>query len=195
MKLLDRISAKRLIYIHAPAGFGKTFSVRLWLEHRGGASAWVAVNEIMGNRPADFFRRCASAFMTLQPDNAALREILAHDSFDAAPYEFMMRALSALNIPGQDNKQHYTYVIDDLHLIENLSILRFLAEHALSPPDNVTVCILSRAAPPDSFSDHVVKDSMSIVGVDNLVFSEEEIKSLFTARGRSLTPKQAHEVM
>ena len=67
MEQLDRLSAKQFIYIHAPAGYGKTFSIRLWLKHRGGASAWVAVNEITGTRPSEFCRRCAAALLTLQP--------------------------------------------------------------------------------------------------------------------------------
>ena len=86
MRLLDGLSAKRLIYVHAPAGFGKTFSIRLWIKHRGCAAAWIAVNETMGNRPTVFCRRCATALSSLQPGNEALREILAHGSFDAAPF-------------------------------------------------------------------------------------------------------------
>ena len=194
MELLDRLSAKRLIYIHAPAGFGKTFSIRSWLGRRGGAAAWVSANEAMSNRPVDFCRRCAAGLLTLQPDNPALREISAHESFDAAPFEFIERAFLAFHVSEQNEKQPYTYVIDDLHLIENPNILRFLSEQALRLPENMTLCLISRTAPPDSFAEHVVKDFMGIVDVEFLKFSEEEIKALFSARGRSLTLPQAREI-
>jgi len=34
MKLLDDLSEENIVYIHAPAGFGKMASSLLWLEHR-----------------------------------------------------------------------------------------------------------------------------------------------------------------
>ena len=201
MKLFDGLSQKSLLYIHAPAGYGKTFSARMWLERSGSVSAWIAVNESAGRKPVDFCERFTDTLCTLQPDNSELKEVMNHGSFAAAPFEFMERALKSFRsfasalAAKEKNEQKYNLAIDDLHLVTNADILKRLPAIISDLPENITVFILSRAEPPDSFSEFVVKNIMAVVEADNLKFSESEVKSFFAACGQKLSEKQADEVM
>ncbi|MCL2031339.1 MAG: LuxR C-terminal-related transcriptional regulator [Oscillospiraceae bacterium] len=194
MELLDGASVKRLMYIHAPAGYGKTLSTRLWLGRRGGRAAWIAVSESLGRKPAEFCERLAGALCVLQPDNAALAEVVTHKSFSAASFEFLERALHLFRLSARE-EDVCTLVIDDLHRITSPDILQYLPELIFGLPESVTSCILSRAAPPDSFSGLVVKDAIEIVGADPLKFSEPEIRAFFNARGQPLTLRQTRDIM
>ena len=49
MELITSQAAKRLVYFQAPAGFGKSFSMRLWLKRKQN-SAWLALSEDAGRR-------------------------------------------------------------------------------------------------------------------------------------------------
>lgn len=191
MKLLDRLSEKRLIYIHAPAGYGKSFSTRMWLERKDSAWAWVALNELAGRKPAEFYERVAAALLSLQPDNAALKEVALHKSFTTAPYEFMNKALMAFCSFARDSGAQYILVVDDLHLITSSETLKRIPEFVFSLPKCVTLLLLSRAEPPDSLSELVIKDAMAIVGVESLKFSENEIESFLASCGKPMTPRQA----
>lgn len=198
MRLFDRLSAKRLIYIHAPAGYGKSFSTRMWLEHSLATSSWVTVTESVGRKPADFCERFAGALLAFQPNNDSLKEIITHKSFVAAPFEFMSRALKAFYSFEQDKngsgERKYILVMDDLHLITNHDILKRLPELVNSLTVNVTFFFLSRAEPPDSFSELVVKDALAIVDVGHLKFTESEIRAFFASCGQKLTSQQLQNI-
>ncbi len=198
MRLLDQLQARRITYIHAPAGYGKSFSTRLWLERRGCPCAWISMTEASGQRPADFCERLAIALFSLQPGNTELKRTLSQKSFASAPFEFAGRALKAFNAYLQKSgisEQNSVLIIDDLHLITSSDILKRLPEIIAELPECVTLFLLSRAEPPDSFSELVVKNKLAMVDVNSLTFSVEEIKALFTAHGQRITSEQAGEIL
>ncbi|MCL2637767.1 MAG: LuxR C-terminal-related transcriptional regulator [Oscillospiraceae bacterium] len=194
MELLDGISEKRFVYIHAPAGFGKTFSVRLWLERRSEASAWVALSKAATYSSYYFYKKCAVALSSLQPGNEELKDLITHKSFNAAPYEFMEHILYSFNSYARGKGENYIYVIDDLHFVENANLLNHFSEHIRDLSEQMTVFIISRTEPPVSFSEYILKENLTVVNVEHLKFSETEIKSLFTSRGRKLTFSQIQDI-
>ena len=67
MKLLDSHSNKKLLYIHAPAGYGKTVSAQLWLKHRqtyNNKHAIITLDEY-DNNTAGFCKRFINALLLL----------------------------------------------------------------------------------------------------------------------------------
>ncbi|MCL2003174.1 MAG: LuxR C-terminal-related transcriptional regulator [Oscillospiraceae bacterium] len=193
MKLLDSILDSSVLYLHAPAGFGKTMSALLWLEHREKQApvkqAWLSLDN-HDNKTSDFCRRFAAALSGLQPENAALRELAAHPGFNTAPVEFAMRAPGAFTAP----QTPCFLVIDDLHIINNTEILTVLPCLLKRLPKNCVVMLLSRNAPPDSFSEMVIKGGLSVVDAAYLQFTNGEIKIFFNKSGRDITNKQAEEI-
>jgi LuxR family maltose regulon positive regulatory protein len=196
MALLDELSAaKRLIYIHAPAGYGKTYSSRMWLKRMGLPSAWIAVSESSGRKPSEFCERFTLALLTLQPDNAELKKTAK--LFTVAPYENMEHAIKAFQTYNavEQHKHKMILVMDDLQLITNMDTEKRLPGLIRELPENITVFLLSRAEPPESFYDYIVRDAMAVVDVESLKFSDDEIAAFFTSRGRKLTGRQAQDIM
>ena len=194
MKLLDGLSEKQVVYIHAPAGFGKTVSALLWLEHRSAAAkleqSWISLDE-HDNKTAEFCKRFVSALLGLQPENAALRELVSHPGFGTAPVEFTLQALRIFT----ERQTPSVLVLDDLHVIKNEELLTLLPTFIKRLPGSCMVMLLSRAAPPDSFSEAVAKGELAVVDAEYLQFTSEEIKIFFNRNGRSLTSRQAGEIL
>ncbi|MDR0306902.1 MAG: LuxR C-terminal-related transcriptional regulator [Chitinispirillales bacterium] len=188
MELFDKLSSKRVVYIHAPAGYGKSFSVKLWLEQRRGVKArWIMLKDMIFNTSRNFHKMCTTALLELQPNNAALKEIAEAAAFDSAPYEFAFRAIKTL----KHDKKEYVIIIDDLHLLREEESLKALPVFIGMLPPLFTVFILSRSAPPDSFSELILKNDVAIVDGNTLKFTKEEIRNFFIARGHPLSKAEA----
>jgi LuxR family maltose regulon positive regulatory protein len=194
MNLLDNLLDKHIIYIHAPAGFGKTVSSLLWLDHReamvNAKRAWVSLDEY-DNKTAEFCVRFAGALLNLQPENATLRNIAENPSFRVAPVDLLLRALGAL----KEEQNECIFVLDDLHQIKNDEILTLMPVLFKRLPRNCTVLLLSRAASPDSFSEMVAKEELAVLDAGYLQFTSGEIKLFFDKNGHFLTASQADEIL
>jgi LuxR family maltose regulon positive regulatory protein len=191
---LDSSAEKRVIYIHAPAGFGKTVSSTLWLTHRESKTnakrAWVHLDEY-DNKTSEFYRRFVSALVCFEPDNFALCELANHPLFHTAAIEFTLQALGLI----KETNNECILVLDDLHIITNPEVLNVLPVMIKRLPDNFTVMLLSRTAPGDYFSEMVVKDELGLINAEHLQLTGNEIKLLFEENGRTLTPKQANDIL
>ncbi|MCL2096344.1 MAG: LuxR C-terminal-related transcriptional regulator [Oscillospiraceae bacterium] len=197
MKLLDGLSEKQVVYMHAPAGFGKTVSSLLWLEHRESVSdikrAWLSLDEY-DNKMSEFCRRFISALSGFLPEKSPLRALVSNPGLSAAPVEFILRALNCFTDTGA-GKNSYILVIDDLHIIKNAEILGLLPSLFKRLPENCTVLLLSRNAPPDSFSEMVAKGEFAVVDAEYLQFTSGEIKLFFSKNGRFISSRQADEIL
>ena len=195
MKLLDTASSKNIIYVHAPAGYGKSFSIRMWMAERGGG-AWLNVSQLAGRKPSQFYEKLITALVALQPGNKALMEILSHKSFTAAPYEYSENAINSFHTHAVNNVgQQYIIAIDDFHLIENPNIIKRIPGLIISLSGIAKLCIISRAEPPDNFSEFLLKDIMTIVDIKHLKFTKPEVKEFFASCGQSLNEKQIISIM
>ena len=192
MELLDKFSPKRVIYIHAPAGYGKTVSAQLWLEHKFSKinSAFINLDEF-DNKVSGFCKRFISALLNLQPNNTNLHDLSMHTTQHSASVESIIHALSEFS----ETRNECAIVIDDLHVITKNEIHKFLPVLCKRLPQNVTILLLSRKAPPDTFSDMISKDDMAIVDAERLQFTPKEIKTFFDRNGHCITIKQANEIM
>jgi len=192
MELLDKQSARRVIYIYAPAGYGKTVSALLWTEKRFTSynRTLVSLDEY-DNKTSEFCKRFVSALAGLQPDNTALSELAAHAVNHIAPIE------CAIHAPGVfiDTQEEYVIIIDDLHVITNSEILKALPVLCKRMPQCCTMLLLSRTAPPDSFSKMIATEDLAIVDTQRLQFTREEIKSFFDKSGHYITNKQAEDIL
>ena len=197
MMLLDeRINAK-VLYLHAPAGYGKTVSAQLWLEHLDMQAGFpntkraiISLDEYDNSSP-EFCWRFISALSSIEPHNDTLKLLLANQTFSMAPFEFAFRSIAALS----DGQTQCFIVIDDLHIIYNVDILKILPNFINRLPLNYTVIILSREAFPESFADMELKGELFVVGPGHLKFTKEEIEYLFHINGHDISNEQAEEIL
>jgi len=119
---IDQAMKKDVIFIHAPAGFGKTVAMSMWLAGKQIPAVWIPLT-VYDDSPAVFCRYLLSALSGLDTTMAGyIKGAFASPGFDAAPFEYLFRILSLMaNIdPGS------VIVLDDFHLIENEEIRKAL---------------------------------------------------------------------
>ena len=189
IKMMDDLADNRLIYIHAPGGYGKTTAAQLWIEYMEmshAKAATIALDEL-DNKAASFWNRLARALLSLQPDNGRMSALLLHSSFSSAPDEFTIQALGEF----ETNETVHIISFDDLHVIDNEHIIRFLPIICRRIPSNIVLLFLSRQSPPDVFAEYITKGNMGIINSGHLRFSADEIKTLFSENNRRVTSEQA----
>ena len=102
-----------------------------------------------------------------------------------------LKALSAFSDKPTDS----IFVLDDLHVIVNNEILKFLPVLLKRLSGNCTFLLLSRTAPPDSFTEMVTKEELAVVDAGHLQFTGEEVKLFFSKNGQYLATQQADEIV
>lgn len=185
MNALDHALEKRLIYVQAPAGYGKTTAVRLWLQRARMNYAFLPLDEF-DNKLSHFCSRLCALLLRHQPHNQLLAEIIGHPSFSSAPSEYTVRALEAL-----DPEQRLVVVIDDLHIIDDRGILRFLPFLIRKLPEQLTLVIVSRNDLPVHLAEPMLRNEMALIGVDKLKFNSNEIHFFFESNRRPISWPQA----
>ena len=188
LSVLDGLADERIIYMCAPAGYGKTVLARQWLARGGYKSAIIALDEF-DDAPTHFCRRFCHALCECQPHNSALQRAATQPAFDSAPGEFASRAIATLS-KGAPAR----LVVDDLHCMENEQTLRLLAGLLRRLPSNFRVMLSSRNELPQCLSDLLLKGEMRSVNADQLRFDADEITALYEKRGRKLSPQKIDEV-
>lgn len=188
MEILDNLSNERMVYVCAPAGYGKTVAVRQWLEHGGGRNTVMSLDEY-DNDITHFCVWFCAALRECQPENTVLIEIIAHPSFDSAPQQFAARALAALT-----TDESVRLVVDDLHFVHDEEVLNLLLSFLKRLPECFQIVLISRNELPIGFSELLVKGQIASVTSEQLLFSREEIVLLYDKAGKSITSKQVEEI-
>jgi len=167
-KLMARMteSARRgVLFIHAPAGYGKTTAAAQWIGPR--KAGWFSLDEY-SSAPANFYRGVLQALSAAVPDN-----------FDDAPRETMIEVLQNLR------EWPAVFVIDDFHLVSDDAAAASLPVIRSRMPEGASFLVISRNPPPDCLHEHVIKGAVK--RVDDLRFSGEEISALFSKNGMALS--------
>lgn len=178
--LLSQAAAKRLIYISAPAGSGKTVSALLWMRSSGRKTVWVGL-DALDNSTAVFYRMFCTAVLSAQPDNERMTQILHSPAFDASPVEHTINLLAAFYL---DDGQ-YALTLDDFHTIRNMEILKSLPLILRRLPHSFVTLILSRTEPEEHFTHWMEQEQVTVFGPDELAFRSEEIKDYYISLGRT----------
>ncbi|MCB7305911.1 LuxR C-terminal-related transcriptional regulator [Bariatricus massiliensis] len=189
-ELAETDADNRILYIQAPAGYGKTVFANQWMQVKKEANAFVALDEY-DNTVADICGKLAGALeemWTEGPPAKALTYIAGPD-FSKAPTEFLMKAAAA--IPKGSKGR---LVIDDLHYITEYSLQKLLADFLLRLPQGIRICLLSRADIPSSFGGLILRNSITFIPGKQLLFNSSEIYLLYKSRKLTITEKQAEEI-
>jgi LuxR family maltose regulon positive regulatory protein len=180
-RLIDRLETgaregRTLTLISAPAGFGKTTLISVWLQQSQRRVAWLSLDQ-SDNDPLRFWRYVIAAVQTLETESGsmALAMLVAPQ---VPPLETIVTALindlAALSNP-------LVLVIDDYHVITDLNIhtsLDFLLDHL---PPQVHVAITTREDPPLSLPRRRARRQATEVRAAELRFTLSEATDLLNA--------------
>lgn len=189
MQQFEELSDKRIIFVSAPAGYGKTISTLLWLQQHQRPYLWISLDEA-ANIPSLFYRLLGKSLLAFQPKNKRLADILKQDDFSAAPVEHFIQMIDDLE-PVQDN---YLLVLDDMHLITNEAVTKSLFIIQQRLPHNLQLLILSRQHITPLFWESLGKDRCGLIAADQLAFSPLEIEHLYQKHGYALTADKSQEI-
>jgi LuxR family transcriptional regulator, maltose regulon positive regulatory protein len=184
-RLTERLAegtARELVLVCTPAGFGKTTLLADWA--RGGQRpvAWLSLDEA-DNDPVRFWRHVAAAL------DGALPGI-------ASPVAGLLGGLQSASVQAvaatlvnqlADNTDEVVLVLDDYHLIQAQSVhesLGFLLEHL---PASLRLVVASRADPPLPLARLRARGQLAELREWDLRFTPEEVAELLrTAVGSEL---------
>lgn len=189
VNLFNRMADKRIIYVSAPAGYGKTVSTLLWLKNSGYVPIWLSLDEYDNSLPV-FYKQFCMGILSVQPENEAMADILASPAFTSSPVEHTIRLLCEF-IP--DDRQ-YAVVLDDMHLITNEEIRKsgLLVQKRL-PASFVTI-VLTRNKVGKEYIFITGEERCGLITAENLAFSPQEIHRYFGEYGYTLSEEQVASI-
>ena len=120
--------ASPVILVSAPAGFGKTTLLSLWVEQCAAPSAWLSLDE-GDNDLAVFLRYVIAAVRTLFPDACVETEALTRSALTPPVAVLAHQFSNELDaLPGD-----FVLVLDDYYVIQDTAIHELIAD-LLAPP-------------------------------------------------------------
>ncbi|MCL5951606.1 MAG: LuxR C-terminal-related transcriptional regulator [Chloroflexi bacterium] len=135
-------SGRQITLVSGPAGFGKTTCVTEWLQGLNQPVSWLSLDP-SDNDPARFFSYFIAALQ--KADQNVGKEIgLALNSVQLPPVETISAGLvnDLLQVASP-----FLLVLDDLHVIQNSTVLDVLEKLATNPPPCLFLVLLTREDP------------------------------------------------
>lgn len=193
--LLKRLSAgladrHLLTLISAPAGYGKTTTLRLWLEELSRPVAWVRL-EKSDNDLAQFLKYVLTALQRcVDTLGRTAWEVLesAQEVHLAQVASLLINELHALEQP-------IVLVLEDYHLIENPAIDAFIESLLQQAIQNLHLVITTREDPALALAHLRVKNQLTEIRAADLRFSREEASEFFTRVMSIPLPEQQVELL
>ncbi|MET7772219.1 protein kinase [Nocardia sp. NPDC005366] len=185
---------RRLIVIHAPAGFGKSTLTAQWratLVEQGVAVAWLSIDRD-DNNAMWLLVHLVEALRQALPDLAAeLAQLLEVHGDEAEPY-----VLTTLINEVHAGGRQVAFVIDDWHRVVDpsaIAVLGYLLEHGCH---HLQFIVTSRHCGGLPMSTMRVQDELVEIGADTLRFTLPEARLFFEgAGGLALDPADMTHLM
>jgi len=164
-----------LTLVSAPAGYGKTLPVACWLEASDMPSAWVSLDE-GDNQLRLFLSYLLTAIQTIFPD-AGQETLGMVNSLELPPPTILARTLTR---EIDRIEQSFVLVLDDLHLIDDESVLDLLHQLLRHPPRPMHLVLICRRDPLLPISSLRAKGLVTEIRTRDLRFNQMETKTLLT---------------
>jgi LuxR family maltose regulon positive regulatory protein len=180
MEKLDQGAHHKLVLISAPAGFGKTTLVTEWLNHLSLSTekkenfnykiAWLSLDE-RDNDPVRFLSYFIGALNQIDGESIGKEAI---DILQSSPKPPMEDIITILINDIAIVQEEILIILDDLHLIENLSIHESISGFLDHLPPHVHLVIATREDPLLPLSRLRVREQLTEVRASDLRFSVSE---------------------
>lgn len=174
LERLDAVLSKRLVLIHAPAGYGKTSLLSQWRDHHTKTSAriaWLTLDK-EDSDPKRLVQYLWLATAELEGTGKSTR---ITDTPPDLPARTMLSA-----IVNRLNRIEWPMILifDDLHRAEGTSVSDILKSLVRIAPRNCHFIIASRDWPELNQSLLAAEDQLHIISSEDLKFSEAEAEAL-----------------
>jgi LuxR family maltose regulon positive regulatory protein len=185
--LLERAVQSPLVTVVAGAGYGKTHEVYSFVQKHKVRTVWLQLSERdnMGDR---FWENFTAAVATVNKDTAKRLIELGFPTTEHQLDRYLRMPRDSF-ISGEK----YFFVYDDLHLITDKTVLRFL-ELSTTVSHKGSSILISRAEPSLNLMKMASKGLLARVTEDDLRFSREEMISYFHLLNIRISPDTAASI-
>ncbi|MEF1183748.1 HTH-type transcriptional regulator MalT, partial [Vibrio sinaloensis] len=176
LDLLQQAPCYKLVLFRSPAGYGKTTMAAQWLSDKVNVG-WYSIDE-SDNDSFRFMNYLLQALNKATNNACPNAQKLAEKRQFSSLHSLFGEVFSEMSAFHQE----CYLVLDDYHLISDEEIheaMRFFLKHM---PDNLTLVVTSRAAPPLGTANLRVRDLMIEIGNELLAFDTEETTRFFNQR-------------
>jgi len=175
--MLENATERKLVYVVAGAGYGKTQAVRHFVERQEDAVVrWVQLTE--GDNIGSRYWDNLTHYIAF--DNPGLAGKLRELGFPETLARFKQFAEI---LRSEEHRSHKTYlVLDDFHLIRTEQALTFAERCAYLQIPGACVIIISRKEPEINAVSLFSKGQVSIITEDELRFTDSEISDFLIQR-------------
>ncbi|MEA3336391.1 MAG: LuxR C-terminal-related transcriptional regulator [Chloroflexota bacterium] len=177
-RLIDKLTQgkdRRLTVVSAPAGYGKTTLVRVWLETVDRPYAWLSLDE-QDSDLATFVSYIIAALRTVFPD--ACQTVWSLLSSPTLPEPGRLANIFLLDLerlPGS-----LALVLDDYHAVRSRSVQAFVKRLIQYLPARVHLVLIARSDPPLALSWLRGQRQLSEIRTGDLCFTRTEADALLT---------------
>ena len=172
--LLERNIEKPFSLISAPAGYGKSMAVSMWLEQTKALHTWLSLDDDH-NDLRIFLQYLQAAIEKLFPGSLEKTAGL----LQAAKLPDT-RGIALILINDLDRiEQDFILVLDDYHCIHAKEVHNLIDELIRFPPEHMHLSLLTRTDPPLRLKPLSAYERMTELRMRDLSFSDSEISELF----------------
>lgn len=164
---LQRGLERPLTLVAAPAGFGKTTSLRAWIQRGELPVAWVSL-DAGDDDPTQFWTYALTALNAAYPGVADTALAALHATPLAAVPRALVNAVAA-------SPRDVVLVLDDYHLITASAIHQTVAALLEHPPAQLHLYLAARGEPPLPLARLRAYDQVNEVRADDLRFRPDEV--------------------
>jgi LuxR family maltose regulon positive regulatory protein len=191
-RTLDAAVRKRVVWVGAPAGAGKTSVVSTYLAARSRSSLWYNVDARDAD-VANLFHYLAMAAGIAAPRRRSALPVFSAEN-QAGIAAFARGFFEAL---GERLPDSSAIVIDDYHEARSDLVDEVIREALAALPKGITAIIISRTEAPAWLARYIASGDVALVGWHDLRLSPAEIAGLVRIyrpdlRGRSLRDVLPH---
>lgn len=193
-RLLARLTARtarKLVLISAPAGYGKTTLILQWLQELDRRVCWLSLDE-HDNKPLRFWNYFVGSIQTaIDGFGKEAEQLLAQEQSVEAVVTSLVNELSEWSMSGNE----LSIVLDDFHNVSDPDTLRSFAYLIDFIPPNVEIVITTRFEPSLPISRWSVKNWVDAIYASDLVFNYDESKTFFKDyMSLAFTDKQVQDI-
>jgi LuxR family maltose regulon positive regulatory protein len=171
--ILEQAVTYPLVYVIAGAGFGKSHGVYSFLRKNNFITTWMQFSE-RDNIAGRFWENFTAAIAMISPDDAIRLRETGFPETDRQ-FERYMKIPRA----GIEPKRKYVFVYDDVHLLRDKKVLRFLGNSVTSPFPNITSILISRNEPAINAEKLSKTGRLARITEEDLRFTQEETAGFF----------------
>ena len=174
---LDEARSRPIVWVQGPPGSGKTTLIATYVEARQLGCLWLKLDPADAE-PATFLHELAAAARQVAPGARLPRFGPEYAlGLDAFFRRFFRRLFELLPPP-------FLFVIDDCHAVApSAPLFTFLLDGLSEVAPQCNAILLSRQGPPPPLAVHQARETLEVIGSDELRLTPAEVEAMARLRG------------